>query len=46
VQADGLLQDTPRRRLIWVGELFGLGTIDHADPFQDSIRVCEKSPLR
>ena len=35
---------TAFRRFSWGAELFGLGTIDHADPFQDSIRVYRAPP--
>jgi hypothetical protein len=40
VQADGELQDTPNRALSWVGEVLGLATMDHTEPFHDSISVC------
>jgi hypothetical protein len=39
VQADGPLHDTPRRELSWLESTLGLGTIDHTDPFHDSISV-------
>jgi hypothetical protein len=40
VHADGPLQDTPLRKLGASGMVLGLGTIDHTDPFHDSISVC------
>jgi hypothetical protein len=39
VQFDGPLHDTPFKKLCSVGEVLGLGTIDHTDPFHDSISV-------
>ena len=38
-QAEGLLHDTALKALSKVDDVSGLGTIDQADPFQDSIRV-------
>jgi hypothetical protein len=46
VQADGPLHDTPFRSLVSVGEVLGLGTIDHTDPFHDSISVRRFLPGR
>jgi hypothetical protein len=39
MQAVELLHATPNRSLSCVGEVLGLGTIDHTDPFHDSISV-------
>jgi hypothetical protein len=39
VHAVGPRHDTPLRPSPWVDEVFGLGTIDHTDPSQDSIKV-------
>jgi hypothetical protein len=39
MQAEELLQETPTRESRPVLETLGLGTIDQADPFHDSIRV-------
>jgi hypothetical protein len=45
-QADGPLHDTPERTSRWVGEVLALATIDHTDPFHDSISVCcVKAPM-
>jgi hypothetical protein len=44
VQAEGLLHETPPRVLFWMLEVLGLGTIDHAEPFHDSISVWFSAP--
>jgi hypothetical protein len=43
VHADGPLHDAPFRSLAWATEALGLGTIDHTDPFHDSISVSQTS---
>jgi hypothetical protein len=44
VHADGPLHDTPFRKLVWAKAALGLGTMDHTEPFHDSIKVRSGSP--
>ena len=44
-QLAGLVHVTPKTRLFWLGDVLGLGTIDHTLPFQDSTSVWVLVPL-